>query len=243
VKAPQIAPRPASSALLAPIGASTALLALLALLSASAACDQARTIGSRWISDRYVLAAQGAVIELGAADSPELAGAALRLQPGDLAADTSITVEAGTTLLPGEPRPAGPAVLWGPAGLSLARSASMSLPVKLSAGQSLSDLVVVAEGDVGHLSKIDHSQLSIDASGAVVTFFVPRLGTFQAAAVVRCASDHTACPSDEVCRPSGECGPPGPPPPCTTEGCPCPCTLPLVCQHDVCKLVKADGGT
>ena len=213
--------------------------ALAVVLLASAACDQSRTVGSRWVSDRVVLAAQGAVIQVTAADSADLAGAALRLEPGSLVADTFITVEAAADLLPGEPHPAGPAVLWGPAALSLAHSASMSLPVKLGPGQSLADLVVIAADGQGHLGKLEHAQLAVDSGGALVTFSVPRLGTYQAAAVVRCGADHATCPSGEQCHPGGECGPP---PPCTTDGCPCPCAAPLVCRDNACRPDTPDGG-
>ena len=175
-------------------------LALLAALTA--ACDQSRTIGSRWVRDQQVRAAAGAAIEVTAAEDPTLAGAALKLEPGALIADTDITVEVGPTL-PGEPRAAGPAVLWGPAGLKLAHPALMSLPVVLVAGQLPDDLIVITQDPLGRLARIDHGSLSLDAANRRVTFLVEHLGLFQPAAIVRCHED-AECGPHESCT-SGEC--------------------------------------
>jgi hypothetical protein len=177
-------------------------LLLAAVLAAG--CDQSASLGSRWVRSQAVQASVGGIIEIGA-DDPALAGAALRLMPGDLTADALITVEPGAALLV-EPRAAGPAVVWGPAGLPLARPALMTLPVALGPGQSAADLIIVTVDPLGHFQKLDHPGLALSSDATRVQFYVPHLGLYWPAAIVRCHED-ADCGPGEKCSLTGECQP------------------------------------
>lgn len=214
---------------------------LLCSFLAAAACNQTSNIGSRWVRSQNVIAAQGATIEVTAADASSLAGASLRLLPGDLPADTTVTLDLATPL-GGEPRPAGPAAVWGPEGLTLLRPAVMTLPLQIHPRQSVEDLLVLYRDPAGRIFKVEHAGLSVDASASRVSFRVMRLGLYQPAAVMRCSLD-IECGGDEKCG-SGECH--GPPPgSCHSQGCPCiediDCAAGLVCKEKVCGF-EHDGG-
>jgi len=215
--------------------------ACLALaLAATAACDQTRTLGSRWVRSQALQAAKGGVIEVPASSGDPLAGAALRIEPGALPTDTTITLEQGAGPLSMQLPAAGPVAAWGPADLRLAKPARMSLPFKLAAGQTTADLVVLSRDASGDLTKIDRSQLSFEAAGSAVQFPVEHLGQFQAAAQVGCSSD-AQCAAGQLCK-DGVCRAPA----CQSEGCPCTlnahCLAPLVCHEARCKDEHPDGG-
>ena len=218
--------------------------ACCAALAAIAACDQSRTVGSRWVRSQQIRAATGGTIAVPPGSGEPLAGASLTLDANAIAADALVTLEESAAPLGNNPRAAGPAASWGPAGLALIRPAAMALPFSLGAGQGAADLVVYAAAPGGAVSRIDHAHLTVDAAAQVVRFPVERLGVFQAAALVRCGVAQ-ACEEDEICQ-SGECHAPDAGPPCSTVGCPCDsqanCALPLVCREDLCREPLHDGG-
>jgi Cys-rich repeat protein len=214
-----------------------AFLALV--LAATAACDQTRTLGSRWVKSQALQAAKGGTIEVPGSSRDPLAGSALRIEPGALPADTTITLEQGTGPLSTQLPAAGPVAAWGPADVRLAKPARMSLPFKLAAGQTTADLVVLSRDANGNLVQIDRAALSLEASGSSVQFSVDHLGQFQAAAQVGCTSD-SQCAAGQVCK-EGVCRA------CQTEGCACTldadCLAPLVCHEGSCKDEGRDGGS
>jgi hypothetical protein len=209
------------------------------------ACDQSRSVGSRWLRAEQLSAVNGGTIGVAPGSGEPLAGAQLQLDPGALAADAVITLEPGAGPLAAEPPAAGPVAVWGPRDLALALPARLALPYALGPQQSEADLIVVTIDPQGRVTKIPHSALGIDTAAGVVIFAADHLGQFQAAAVLRCdlPSD---CPADQVCR-NHECHPPDAPPPCNTEGCPCPpppllCAPGLDCHEGFCRVEDRDGG-
>ncbi len=208
------------------------------VVALAVACDQSVTIGSRWVRQQQVTALHGGTVAVTPADSAVLAGASLRLLPGDLPADTLITLE-GATSLSGEPRAAGPALAWGPASTLLVRPVLMTLPYSLSAAQSAADLIVFSPDTTGHVLRIEHGALAVDELHHLVSFEVPRLGLFQAAAVARCKQVGDCGDTGELCV-SDECRVP-----CAALGCACSdligCATGLVCHGDICR-PQSDGG-
>ena len=219
--------------------------ACLAAIAAVQACDQSRTVGSRWVASQQISAAAGGTIAVPQGSGDPLSGAALTLDPNAIAADAFITLEETAAPLGTIPRGAGPAASWGPAGLTLQHPAVMTLPYALGTGQSAADLVVFETAAGGQISRIEHARLTVDTANGLVRFPVEHLGAFQAAALVRCATA-TECGGDLICR-SGEChtadaGPTT----CSTIGCICnlqiSCLTPLVCREGLCREPLHDGG-
>jgi hypothetical protein len=170
----------------------------LGLLLLLAACDQTAELGSRYAAQQRIGAADGGVVAAPAGDA--LAGASLLLPPGALSADALVTLEQGPAPLFIDPPPAGPVVMFAPV-VALQRPALVTLSLRLMAGQSAADLIVVVSDGEGHLGKIDHSQLTIE--GDRVRFTTSHLGLFGPAAVLRCLD---VCPNGWTCR-SQECHP------------------------------------
>jgi hypothetical protein len=107
----------------------------LAVAAAAAACQDYQSVGSRYLKRTFVSAVTGGVVEISAEESPELAGTQLYIAPRALAADTTITVEMGTTAI--ARHPAGPVVWFGPPGTALRSPGRLTLPSSPDgAGQS-----------------------------------------------------------------------------------------------------------
>ena len=152
----------------------------LALLLFLAACDQSAELGSLHAAQQKISAAQGGVVAAPADD--ELAGASLQLPPGALSADAMVTLDQGPSPLVLDPPPAGPVAGFAPP-IALQHAAQVTLPLRLAAGQSAEDVIVIVKDGSGHLAKIEHSLLAIE--GAQVRFLTTSLGAFQPAAVLR----------------------------------------------------------
>lgn len=231
-------------ALLAP-GARRLLPAvLLAALAAAHACDQSRTVGSRWVRSQQIHGADGGTIAVPLGAGETLGGAQLILDPNAVQGDVLVTLEEAGAPLGTNPRGAGPVASWGPA-VALLHPAQMTLPFVLGAGQSAADLIIYSASAGGQVTRVDHSRLAIDAANGLVTFPAEHLGSFQAAAVVRCTSS-PECGEDLICR-NSECQKPDAGPvTCSTVGCICSlqvtCLLPLICREGTCHDAPHDGG-
>lgn len=179
-------------------------VAVVALLCALAACDQSQVVGSRWLKEQLIPAAQGGTVTVAAAESAALAGASLRVAAGDLAADAILVLEASAAPLAGAERQAGPAALWGPAALTFARPVELVLPFTLAAGQSAADLAVAWVDGAGVLRRVERAELVVDEARGLVALHASGLGAFQAQAIHRCSAA-VSCPTGLVCGGGGEC--------------------------------------
>src|SRR5688500_5168982 len=103
---------------------------IVACVAALLACGPAE-LGSRFVKSEKVLASQGAVIRVDEAESPELAGTSLVIEPGALELDTTITLEVGRRPLVEPSAVAGPVAVWGPPGTRFIKPAQLAIPFQL----------------------------------------------------------------------------------------------------------------
>jgi len=171
----------------------------LALLLLLAACNQSAELGTLHAAEQKISAAQGGLVAAPAGDA--LAGASLQLPPKALSADATVTLDPGPAVLVADPPPAGPVVLFSPL-IALQEPALVTLPLRLGAGQSAADVLVIVSDGAGHLGTIEHSLLTLE--GNQVRFATRHLGLFEAAALLRCEEDY--CPNGWSCS-SHECHP------------------------------------
>src|SRR5215210_3310785 len=86
------------------------------------ACTPTQQVGSKYVKSEKVTASQGATLTVSAAESPELAGTTLVIEPGALATDTEIQLELGTVSITDDGvKSAGPTALWGPRGTTFSK--------------------------------------------------------------------------------------------------------------------------
>ncbi len=180
-------------------------------------------VGSRFVKSQDVKAAQGAVIEVDAADSSALQGTRLALPGGALAHDTTITLELGSANLVAPSAVASPVAVWEPSGLQFSQPATLTLPIDLPVGSDTSHLNIAVQEADGTTFRIPHNDLTISASR--VTFQIDGFTSFQANTQATCSTDSdcasgescvnggcqgnscqadTDCPSGEACR-NGSC--------------------------------------
>jgi hypothetical protein len=101
---------------------------------AAAACQDREVVGAVTVKSVLVLAASGGLVTVTADEDPELAGLRLRIPPGSLPRDLTVTIERGgqdivvtTTTVS-----AGPVVIVGPVGTQLSIPTRLDLPVRQS---------------------------------------------------------------------------------------------------------------
>ena len=105
-----------------------ARLALL-LAGLAAGCHDREVVGAVPVKSLLVIAAVGGVINVTAEDDPVLAGVHLRIPPGSLAGDLTVTIERGDQDIAGRIGvPAGPVVIVGPVGTRLSLPARLIVP-------------------------------------------------------------------------------------------------------------------
>jgi hypothetical protein len=105
-------------------------LALL-LAVAAASCQDREVVGAVPVKSVLVMAASGGLITVTADEDPVLAGMFLRIPPGSLPRDLTVTIErGGQDLASSTTLPAGPVVIVGPLGTQLSiRTTLLGLPV------------------------------------------------------------------------------------------------------------------
>ncbi|MHB8875437.1 MAG: hypothetical protein ACYC8T_17265 [Myxococcaceae bacterium] len=164
-----------------------------------AACGPSETVGSRFVKSERVTASQGASIVIDARESPELAGTALKIEPGALTADTTITLDLGaSTLVDSAEQAAGPVAIWGPPGTKFSKPVVMTLPFKLTSGQTVANLFVQVNEADGTRFVIDRSKLTVDELKGVMSFTVAGFTGFQPGSAPRCTAN-TQCGTGLVC--------------------------------------------
>lgn len=211
-------------------------IALLAL----AGCSPVDHVGSKYVKSERVAASQGATITVVDSDEPALAGAALRIEPGALAADTVITLELSTAPLTDSAEQAvGPVAIWGPAGTAFAMPAQMTLPYRLAFGQRAQDLYVQVQEADGRRFALGHGLLTVDEAAQTVRFQVNGFTAFQPAAATACTAS-SQCPTGSLCV-AGACQP------CSGGRCPqcgmnADCNPGEVCSSGACVIAALDGG-
>jgi hypothetical protein len=149
--------------------AATLMIAAVAL----AACgDQ---LGSRYVKTQKVEASKGAIFTVTADDSPEHAGEP-ELPAGALSSDVVLTVEFGLTSVLGAELSGGPAVVFGPPGVTLSKEALLVLPLRNTVGSD--DIGIVGQTDTG-IYEVDSNQVALNASRTLASFRVLHLGGYQ----------------------------------------------------------------
>jgi hypothetical protein len=158
--------------------------AALALPLALAACVGSSTeVGSRYVKTMRVTAGAGATFSVSPAESRALAGTLLRIEPGALAATTTITLELGYQPIVRAPDvAAGPVVIWGPAGTRLDPPARLTFPYQLGDGAALPDLYVEVLESGGPRGALERAGLLVNAEAKLVTVSVAGLFSLQAGA-------------------------------------------------------------
>ncbi len=167
------------------------------------ACSQSALLGAS-ARQVAVAAASGGTIEATGDDAPALVGFKLVLHPGDLPADTQLTLQLGPAS--DDLNAAGPSVLLGPAGLQLVHPAELTLPYSLGPGQLDSELSVELEDGSGQSLRIDRTLLTVDANAHLLRCPLPGLGEVHALAPRHCQQDSECgsggyCHEMEICRP------------------------------------------
>ena len=208
---------------------------LAAVFSCIGACGQLKTVGSKYVVSETVTAAEGKSITVLASDSPELAGTVLKIEPGALSANTTITLELGVSdLVVDGKTPAGPVAIWGPAGTKFTRPVELTLPYVLPAGESLDRVFIQVREADGTTFVVDPKRITFDEVNHLARFTVDGFTGFQPGVGQQCTAN-TACPSGEscvmgMCRATG-CG--------STNSCGCTdnsqCAAGEICANGLCQ--------
>lgn len=152
-----------------------ALCLAIAAASCQAGCDDREVVGVVPVKSVRVMAAIGGSITLTADDDPMLAGVSLRIPPGSLPRDLTVTIQRGGEDIAGTSGlPASPVVLVGPAETELLLPTHLGLPVK--PGTTTDRVYIAVNGSAGR-SRLA-STPGPDAASAEAA--IDRFGTFQA---------------------------------------------------------------
>jgi hypothetical protein len=153
---------------------SSRLALVLAVMAAG--CEDREVVGAVPVKSVLVMAASGGFITVTADEDPVLAGMWLRIPPGSLPRDLTVTIERGgqdiasTTTLP-----AGPVVIVGPVGTQLSmRGTLLGLPVQATTSDRLFIEVRETDGRRATLA----AATGPDAPGAQA--YIDRFAAFQA---------------------------------------------------------------
>jgi hypothetical protein len=127
-------------------------LALL-LAVAAAGCQDREVVGGITVKSVLVTAASGGVITVTADEDPVLAGLWLRIPPGSLPRDLTVTIERGGQDIVGPTTvTASPVAIVGPVGTPLSIPARLGLPVR--AGTASDRLFVEMQDPEGRRSRL-----------------------------------------------------------------------------------------
>jgi hypothetical protein len=128
---------------------------LAVLLAVTAAgCQDREVVASVQVKSVLVMAASGGVITVTADEDPVLAGMSLRIPPGSLPRDLTVTVErGGQDIVSTSALAVSPVVIVGPVGTPLSIPTRLTLPVRPgTAGDTLWIQVRYADGDGSRLA-------------------------------------------------------------------------------------------
>ncbi len=148
-------------------------------------------VASIYVKTQEVNALAGGIFEVTDAESPELAGTKLVLQPGTLQQDTRITVALQRpAIMTGNDSTAGPVAVFGPAGTLFRAGATLTLPYTLETDQRVDDLfMAVLEADGAR------SGLRVTALDGLATATIAGFTSFQSGT----SSDRNPCNADGAC--------------------------------------------
>lgn len=191
-------------------------------------------VGTRYVKQENVRAAEGAIFAVNASDSAELNGTRLEVPAGALVADTRITVELGLTSILGVELAAGPSAVFGPAGTTFTTDVMLTLPVREL--NATDDIGIVGRAADGTSFEVDASQVALDATRTRASFRIRQLANYQPRRRAACAAD-SDCSMGLQCV-SGHCRPP--PNSCSMGTA---CAAGQACLNGLCVPVPTDGGS
>jgi hypothetical protein len=165
----------------------------------AAGCQDREVVGAVPVKSVLVMAAIGETITVTAEEDPVLAGVNLRIPPGSLARDLTVTIERGGADIVGAMTlPAGPVVIVGPPGTPLSVPARLVLPA--GQGTASDRLFIEVRDQDGRNSTLRAFPTSAGASTVLAE--IDRFAAFQATRL----------------RPGGVAPDSGPPPPPAPPG-------------------------
>jgi hypothetical protein len=197
----------------------------IVILCCAAACSTKETVGSKYAKTQLVEALQGGTVTVTNSDDPALAGTVVKIPPGALAADTTITVaEASELRLPADGTAMGPAIDFGPNTVAFSHPITVIIPCPFLAGHDPSGLAIQGLDTDGTTTiRVSNGDLTVDATAKTVAFTASRF--FRVGCI-------WGPPSGGVC-PQGQtlCGCCGNGV-CLADGTPCPVKCSSVCVSD-----------
>lgn len=181
--------------------------AVCSLVAISACGDE--EVASRYVETADITPSGGGTLLVLAANNLELAKTKLEVPAGAVLEAVTVTVEPGAPIVEGDGETAvGPAVDFGPDGLTFSTPALMTLPLNtsLDEGEELRVHVVNADGS---REILEEPELTINDSNGTVSFSVSHFTTFQPGRRQRAAGScrrDSDCAANETCQ-QGSCVP------------------------------------
>jgi hypothetical protein len=167
------------------------LLVAVAVAGGPAGCQDREVVGGVVVKSVPLTAASGGYITVTADQDPLLAGMWLSIPPGSLPRDLTVTIERGGQDLAGTTtEPAGPVVIVGPVGTSLAIPALLGLPARQ--GTTSDRLFIEVRDPDGGRSQVEAAATGPDTLIARVD--IDRFAAFQAGRLRPGAAPETLVP-------------------------------------------------